>query len=102
MKNEFYENSALSKSAIPNSPLDLLLNQSLAAANDMNAMKALPGTNLNARKPLSRLNSPKVRAAGFAALDVGFTALDFAQRKGSGQTNLQAGVGAGEDLLVEW
>ena len=45
------------------------------------------------------LNSPKVRAAGFAALDVGFTALDFAQRKGSGQTNLQAGVGAGGGLF---
>ena len=45
------------------------------------------------------LNSPKVRAGGFAALDVGFTALDFAQRKGSGQTNLQAGVGAGGGLV---
>lgn len=63
-----------------------------------------PLTNLIGKPPLGirvldKLSKPKVRAAGFAALDVGFTALDFAQRKGSGQTNLQAGVGAGGGLV---
>jgi hypothetical protein len=43
---------------------------------------------------------PKGRVSGIGGpLNVAFAGVDFAMRKGSGQTNLQAGAGAGAGLL---
>lgn len=60
--------SGVSKFAIPDSPLDLLLNQSLAtSANEMNAMKALPGSDPNAPKlPSKAVTNVDNAAADFA------------------------------------
>ena len=46
-----FQDAELVKNAIPDSPLDLLLNESLrASADEMNAMRALPGSDPNAPK----------------------------------------------------
>ena len=97
----------------PNSPLDLLLYQTIAvSAADMKALSGnrnlsnipdpitgeLP-TDKIFRQNLTRRGRLKAGGLALTGLDIGLTALDFMDRKAGGQSDLQAPVGAGSSFV---